>query len=109
MANRIMINHLYRSLGFGWALRIVGFLFLGLVIVTNSLTRSRLTHVPRPAHPRAFAEPLHEPPFLFLTFACFFFAMAVYQPGTFIALNAGREHVKSNVRDYLLSMLNASR
>jgi len=104
-----MINHIYRSLGFGWALRVVGFLFLGLVIVCNAFIRSRLTHVPKPARVKAFAEPLHEPAFLFLTSACFFFAMAVYQPGTFIALNAAREHVRPNIANYLLSMLNASR
>jgi hypothetical protein len=104
-----MINRIYRTAGFGWALRAVGFLFLGLVLITNAFIRSRLTHVPKPARVKAFAEPLQEPAFMFLTSACFFFAMAVYQPGTFIALNAAHQDVRPNIANYLLSMLNASR
>jgi MFS family permease len=103
-----MVNRIYDSIGFGWALRVVAFVFFGLLIVTNVLLKSRLTHVAKKPHPMDFVEPLYEPPFLFLTGACFFFAMAVYQPGTFITLNAQREGVRGSVSNYLLSMLNAS-
>jgi predicted MFS family arabinose efflux permease len=103
-----MVNHMYHSIGFGWALRVVGFVFLGLLAITNVLLKSRLLHVPKKPHPKDFVQPLQEPPFLFLTIACFFFAMAVYQPGTFIALNAQRDGVRSSISNYLLSMLNGS-
>ena len=102
------MNHIYHNIGFGWALRVVGFVFLSLLLVTNTLLKSRLVHVAKKPHPKEFVEPLQEPPFLFLTAACFFFAMAVYQPGTFIELNAQRDGVPGNVSSYLLSMLNAS-
>ena len=105
---RIMVNHVYHNIGFGWALRVVGFVFIGLLAVTNVLLKSRLLHVAKKPHPMDFLQPLQEPPFLFLTAACFFFALAVYQPGTFIALNAQRQGVHSNVTNYLMSMLNAS-
>ncbi|KAF1964956.1 putative MFS monocarboxylate transporter [Bimuria novae-zelandiae CBS 107.79] len=104
----IMVNHIYDRVGFSWALRAVGFVFLGLLLLTNALLKSRLTHVAKKPHPMDFVEPLQEPPFLFLTAACFFFALAVYQPGTFITLNARRDGVRSSIADYLLSMLNAS-
>ncbi|OAG07529.1 MFS general substrate transporter [Paraphaeosphaeria sporulosa] len=104
----IMVNHIYDDIGFGWALRVVGFVFLGLLTITNVLLKSRLTHVVKKPHPKDFMEPLQEPPFLFLTAACFFFAMAVYQPGTFIALNAQREGIPDHISNYLLSILNAS-
>lgn len=102
------MNHIYDNIGFGWALRVVGFVFLGLLLVTNVILKSRLTHIPKRPHPRDFLEPLQELPFFLLTTACFFFAMAVYQPGTFIALNAQRDGLPTNISNYLLSMLNAS-
>jgi MFS family permease len=103
-----MVNHIYDNIGFGWALRVVGFVFLGLLLVTNVMLKSRLTHIPKRPHPRDFVEPLQELPFFLLTTACFFFALAVYQPGTFIALNAQRDGLPTNISNYLLSMLNAS-
>lgn len=103
-----MVNHVYNHIGFGWALRVVGFVFLGLLVFTNLLLKSRLTHIPKKWRPVEFLEPLHELPFLLLTLACFFFALAVYQPGTFIALNARRNGVRTGISNYLLSVLNAS-
>jgi len=38
----IMLRRLFDSIGFGWAVRAVGFLIFGLLVIANFLVRSRL-------------------------------------------------------------------
>jgi hypothetical protein len=104
-----MINHVYLQVGFGWALRAAGFVFLGLLVISNTIMRSRLKPTPKKFHVMQFIHPLEEPRFLFLTLACFTFAMAVYQPGTFIILDATSKGIDGSTASYLLAVLNAVR
>jgi hypothetical protein len=104
-----MINHVYREANFGWALRATGFVFLGLLIIANIFVKSRLKPTPTKLDVVAHVRPLKEPPFALVTLGCFFFAMAVYLPGTFIILDAISKGVQISLASYLLSILNASR
>ena len=104
-----MINHLYHNVGFGWALRATGFVLLGLLVITNALVRPRLNPIPKKFCVMDFIDPFRELRYLFLTLACFTFAMAVYLPNTFIILNALSRHMNASLAGYLLAILNASR
>jgi hypothetical protein len=104
-----MVNHVYQKLNYGWALRATGFVFLTLLIIANTLTKSRLRPIPKKLQIMAFVHPLKEPPFALLTLACFSFAMAVYQPGIFINLDAIKRNMNRDLAGYLLSIMNASR
>ncbi|CRG83783.1 putative transporter ESBP6 [Talaromyces islandicus] len=103
----IMVNRLNSEVNFGWALRAVGFLFLGFVIAANFLTASRIKHVPKRFHIMDFIRPLKEPRFLLTSLACFAFAISVYLPATFIILDATKQGVDRGLASYLLAILNA--
>ena len=105
----IMVNHIYRSVNFSWALRAVGFLFLALLVVVNLSIKSRLKPSQKRAHIMDFVRPLKEPRFLFVSLACLTFAMSVYQPATFIILESLSKGMDSNLASYLLAILNAVR
>jgi predicted permease len=104
-----MVNHVYREADFGWALRATGFVFLGFLIMANILVKSRLKPTPKKLDLMAHIRPLQEPPFALVALACFFFAMSIYLPGTFITLDAIMKGMQGNLAGYLLSILNASR
>lgn len=38
----IMLNHLFESMGFAWAVRAQSFLYLGLLIISNLIMKTRL-------------------------------------------------------------------
>jgi hypothetical protein len=104
-----MVNHVYKELDFGWALRVTGFAFLALLISTNILLKVRIKPTPTKLQVMTLVHPLQEPRFALLTLGCFSFAMAVYLPGTFITLGATRKNLHGQLASYLLSILNASR
>ncbi len=84
-------------------------MFLALLFLSNALVKSRIKPVPKRAHIMDFLSPMREPPFLLLSLACFFFAMAVYLPATFIILDSISKGVDTNLASYLLAILNAVR
>jgi len=105
----IMVNHLYHSVGFGWALRSTSFVLLVLLTITNLLVKPRLKPIAKKLRVMDFIDPFKELRYLFLSLACFTFAMAVYLPNTFIILDATSRHMNVNIAGYLLAILNASR
>lgn len=69
----IMLIHLIPEVGFGWAIRICGFLILVLLIFANIVVRSRIPPTKRKFHPIQFVRPLGEIPFMLLALAFFFY------------------------------------
>lgn len=69
----IMLIHLIPEVGFGWAIRICGFLILALLIFANLVVRSRIPPTKKKFYPMQFIRPFRELPFFLLTLAFFFF------------------------------------
>jgi MFS family permease len=104
-----MLSRLLPSIGFGWSLRISGFIVLALLIVANLTVRSRIVPVPRAVKLSDYTGPFSEIPFVLLVLAscCGFFAMFV--PINYIVLEAQEDGVNRELAGYLLTILNASR
>ncbi|KFY01139.1 hypothetical protein V490_01068 [Pseudogymnoascus sp. VKM F-3557] len=103
----ILLARLLPTVGFGWSLRISGFVVLALLIIANLMVRSRIKPVPRPFSFNDYTDPFAEPTFvlLMLSVTCGFFAMFI--PINYIVLEAGKNGVDANLSGYLLAILNA--
>lgn len=106
---RIVVHQLYPTVGFGWAVRTVAFIFLGLLAISNVFLKSRLTHKPKPFRVMEFIEPLKEARFSLVSSANFFFFLGVFIPNNFIILSALRIGMSNYLAGYLLAILNAVR
>jgi hypothetical protein len=104
-----MLSRLLPTIGFGWSLRISGFIILALLIVANLTVRSRIVPVPRPVKLSDYTSPFTEVPFVLLVLAscCGFFAMFV--PINYVVLEAQEDGVSRDLAGYLLTILNAAR
>ncbi len=104
----LMLSSLFRSVGFDWATRALGFLFLLLLLVANLLLRSRL-----PLQPLSRANIVPDPrifkdvTFLIVTIAIFLIEWGLFIPLSYLssfALSIGLEPAHSY---QLLAILNA--
>ncbi|PWY76493.1 riboflavin transporter MCH5 [Aspergillus sclerotioniger CBS 115572] len=103
----IMIARLIPRVGFGWSMRAVAFLFLGLLAISNLTIRSRLPPKPTPVALNQFLVPFTELPFLCVALGSFFFFWGVFLPTNFIILEAQHDGMSHGLSEYLLSILNA--
>ncbi|KAF2173928.1 hypothetical protein M409DRAFT_16196 [Zasmidium cellare ATCC 36951] len=111
-----MIPNLFNSIGFGWTMRIVGFMMLGLLIVAIATVKSRLHHVPkrfsRPSIANLMAsdlvQPLREPPVVLLSCAGFFFFMGVFLPYNFLISESVYYGMSQELANYTLTILSAT-
>ncbi|KAJ5519643.1 hypothetical protein N7463_000096 [Penicillium fimorum] len=104
----VLLSRLLPTIGFGWSLRISGFIVLALLIIANLTVRSRIKNVPRPVKLSDYTSPFSEVPFVLLTLAscCGFFAMFV--PISYIVLEAQEDGINRDLAGYLLTILNAA-
>ncbi|KFY09819.1 hypothetical protein V491_07956 [Pseudogymnoascus sp. VKM F-3775] len=102
-----LLTRLLPTVGFGWSLRISGFLVLALLIIANIMVRSRIKPVPRPFSIKDYTDPFTEPTFvlLMLSVTCGFFAMFI--PINYIVLEAVKNGIDAGLSGYLLAILNA--
>ncbi|KAI2690119.1 hypothetical protein DTO012A7_3893 [Penicillium roqueforti] len=103
-----MLSRLLPSIGFGWSLRISGFIILTLLVTANLTVRSRTRNVPRPVKLNDYTSPFSELPFVLLVLAscCGFFAMFV--PISYIVVEAQEDGVNGDLAGYLSTILNAA-
>ncbi|KAJ5753771.1 uncharacterized protein N7511_007924 [Penicillium nucicola] len=103
-----MLSRLLPTIGFGWSLRISGFIVLMLLVIANLTVRSRIAPVPRPVRLSDYTSPFTELPFVLLVLAscCGFFAMFV--PINYVVLEAQEDGIDRNIAGYLLTILNAA-
>ncbi|KAL1988396.1 hypothetical protein VTN96DRAFT_10079 [Rasamsonia emersonii] len=104
----IMVDHLVREVGFGWAMRICAFLILFLLIIANLTIKSRLPHRPKRVVIMEFIRPLREPPFLLFLLGSFLFFLGMFLPFNFIILEAERWGMSPSLANYLIPILNAA-
>lgn len=104
----IMVNHLVVRVGFGWAMRSIAFLFLGLLAIANLTIKSRLPPPKRKFNPRDFVTPFREMPFLLLTIAAFMLYLGSFLPFNFIIVQAKALGISPGLAEYMVPIVNAA-
>ncbi|KAH8723922.1 major facilitator superfamily domain-containing protein [Phaeosphaeriaceae sp. PMI808] len=104
----IMASHLIPKIGFGWTMRAIAFIILGLMIIASLTVSSRLPPKPRPFKLEVFTEPLRDMKFFLLLISSFFFFFGLFVPINFIELQAIHAGMSRRLAGYLLSVLNAA-
>jgi hypothetical protein len=102
----IMVQHLIPKIGFGWTMRAVAFMFLGLLIIANLTIKSRLAPARRPFHFMELVKPFMERPFLLLALAAFFIYFGGFLPFNFLILQGEASGMSTNMASYLVPILN---
>jgi MFS family permease len=105
----IMVARLIPIVGFGWTMRICGFLSLGLLVIANCTVQSRLQHKRKPFRPMDFVRPLRELPFLLTTAGTFCVYWGLFLPFAFIPTQAERYGMSGYMSSWLIPILNAAR
>ena len=103
-----MVQRLLPNLGFGWAMRSVAFLLLGLLVFGNLTVRSRLPPRPKPFKLMSFITPFTELPFLLLAISSFFVYVGGFLPFNFLIVQAQASGMSADLSGYLVPILNAA-
>jgi MFS family permease len=104
----IMVNRLVGPLGFGWTIRVVAFMLLGILIIGNLTVKSRLPPSKRPFALKDFFTPFAEPVFSLVTFASFLTYLGGFIPFAFIIVQARANGMSASLSGYLVAIINAS-
>ncbi|KAM3491426.1 hypothetical protein MY3957_005286 [Beauveria namnaoensis] len=93
------------NLGFGWSIRVIGFLMLPFLVVAVFTVKARL-----PPRARAFwlSEAFRDPKLVVLTLATFFVFIGMFLPLFFIPTYATMRGMQPTLAGYLSAILNAS-
>lgn len=104
----IMVSHLIAEVGFGWAMRITAFLFLGLLIFANIAIKSRMPPTRTPFVLKEHFIPFLELPYLLLSIGSLIFYLGAFLPFNFIIVEAKAAGVPLDLTNYLIPILNAA-
>ncbi|OBT60997.1 hypothetical protein VE03_09739 [Pseudogymnoascus sp. 23342-1-I1] len=104
----IMLNHLIREVGFGWAMRIAAFLILGMLIFGNLTLTSRLPPSPKKLTLWQYFAPLKERTYLLTTVGSFLFYLGMFLPVNYIQYQATTYGMSESLAEYLIPILNAA-
>lgn len=105
----VMVDRLIGQVGFGWTMRAVAFVILGGLVLVIFTVKSRLTHTPKPVHVRHYIKPFTETQFLMLVISLSLFSFGLFLPFNFITAQAQTLGMSSNMANYLVAILNATR
>jgi MFS family permease len=103
----IVLHRLYNSIGFGWSVRVIGFITLITLLIPNLVMKPRVL----PAAKRALIDwtAFKSAPFMVFTLGSFIGFMGLFMFFFYIQLYAITKQVTDeNLAFYLLSMLNAA-
>ena len=93
------------SLGFGWSVRVVGFIILAALLTALSLTRARLP----PRKKRFFLlSAFKEPTYVALVMACFLIFLGLFTPFFYLPSLATERGMSAQLAAYLVSILNGA-
>ncbi|KAG6022524.1 hypothetical protein E4U40_004539 [Claviceps sp. LM458 group G5] len=104
----IMLSHLIRSVGYGWAMRTAAFIILALLVVANFAIRSRHVYGRQPLSRGLLARPFHESTFLFLLVGLALIPLGLYTPINFIPTVAKAEGMRESLAQNLISIYNGA-
>lgn len=100
-----MINH--SSIGFPWAIRIMAFWFLGMLLIACLTVKSRLPPRPRPLVLMEYVNSLREPAMAVTVTGFFLFMWGMFLPFNYVILQAQAAGMSEKLVPYLLPILNA--
>ncbi|GIJ88142.1 hypothetical protein Asppvi_007059 [Aspergillus pseudoviridinutans] len=103
----ILVSHLIREIGFGWAMRVCAFLILFLLIIANVTVRAWQPPRPKRVTGAQLVKPLTEFQFVLLAVGFFLFTYGFYVPINYLPTQALAAGMSSNLAQYLLPILNA--
>jgi MFS family permease len=105
----IMMDRIVHSLGFGWALRIAGFLNLALLGLVCATVKSRIPPQPQPPRLAEFLKPFTHLSFsLSVVGACLIY-LSVFLPYNYVIVQAQEAGMSTNLIQYLVPIMNAAR
>lgn len=91
-------------------MRISAFLILGLLVIANLTVRQQVKHRPAPVgHKANYTAPFKELPMLFLMIGFFLITFGVFVPIDYIVVEANAFGMGTNIRQYIVPILNAAR
>ncbi|KAH6686659.1 riboflavin transporter MCH5 [Plectosphaerella plurivora] len=102
-----MINADIDNVGFPWTIRAVGFLFLGLLIITCLTVRARIPPTPRPFRLKEYSDNLKDVNLVLVITASFLFYWGMFLPFNYIILQAQDQGMDPTLTTYLLPIMNA--
>jgi len=105
----LMLQPLFPKVGFQWAMRILGFILLLLLIIANLLVRSRLPRKPMASF-RSIAPDLavfKDLPFTFITLGIFLMEWGIFVPLTYITSFSNAHGHSAEFGFQILAIFNA--
>ncbi|EUC27776.1 hypothetical protein COCCADRAFT_110819 [Bipolaris zeicola 26-R-13] len=103
----ILMTHLFKSIGFAWALRVVGFIFLAFCGISCLTVKTRVQNQPRPFALDDFTRCFKERITIFTMLGGFFFFWGMFLPLSYIIIQAQASGVSPELVPYLLPIINA--
>lgn len=107
----IMIHHLVKQVGFGWAIRIAAFLILAMLCFGNLTVQARLPppNNPKPLKLAHYIKPLAERTYLLTTMGSCLFYLGMFLPINYIQVQANANGMSASLAEYLVPILNGAR
>lgn len=93
------------SIGFGWAVRIIGFITLALLLPCSIFIRARL---PARKSSLFMFSAFKQPDYVVLVAACFFSTLGMYPPMFYFPTYAIQNNMSTKLAFYLVAILNAA-
>ena len=104
-----MFERLIDRIGFGWTVRALAFMLLGLQLIAILTVRSFLEHEPKPLDLMEFIQPFKEIPYLLNALGCFCTMWGILIPFNYIALSAQSAGISPGLAIYMIPILNGAR
>ncbi|KAH8834613.1 major facilitator superfamily domain-containing protein [Flagelloscypha sp. PMI_526] len=104
----IMVRRLIPKIGFPWTMRVLGFMFLGLLVIPNVTMKTRLPTKPRKGLKAIWDHTIFTKNLVYslYVFGGFFGFMGVYTVMIFLDISAVTHGVDENFSFYLVAILN---
>lgn len=103
----IMIPKMIDRVGFPWAMRAVGLMFLLLLAIACVTVRSRLDLDGKPVDMREYVRGIREPTMMSTAFGLFLVFWGLFLPYNFVILQARAQGMDANLVIYLLPIMHA--
>nr|WNT93880.1 putative MFS transporter [Emericellopsis sp.] len=104
----IMVPHLIREVGYGWAMRISGFLLLVLLVIANMTVRSRTPPSSQQLSKAQIVQPFKEPAYVLLLCGFLCITYGIFVPINYLPAQAISVGMAPGLAQYLPAILNAA-
>lgn len=105
----IMIQQLIPKIGFPWTMRVVAFVYLGLLAMSCVTIKTRLPPRPKPLVIADYLAGFKEPAFALTLAGNFLFFWGMFIPFNYVILQAQQAGMDPTLVEYLLPIINAVR